>query len=160
MDKLLNVTIRPMNEHDLDAVVEIETESFSQPWSRVHFISELNSPHSFPLVAHDSGGSVMGYICPMLVLDEGEILDVAVSHRCRNKGVGKLLVEEVLDECRKKGASFVSLEVRKSNISAISLYKSLGFIETGQRKRYYENGEDAILMDYTFSYSEEHVDAV
>ena len=67
----------------------------------------------------------------------------------------KLLVEHVMAECRVRGASFVSLEVRVSNAGAIALYAGLGFIETGRRKKYYENGEDAILMEYLYTNGEE-----
>ncbi|HOP41586.1 MAG TPA: GNAT family N-acetyltransferase, partial [Geobacteraceae bacterium] len=62
------------------------------------------------------------------------------------KGIGKLLVLAALEEFRKRGASFVALEVRPSNAAAIALYRHVGFVATGRRKRYYENGEDAILM--------------
>lgn len=92
----------------------------------------------------------MGYICPMLVLDEGHILDVAVHSNYRGKGIGRMLVERVLHDCSERGAEFVSLEVRQSNESAIGLYRQLGFLETGRRKAYYENGEDALLMEYIY----------
>ena len=160
MDCYDSITICPMTEPDVDAVLEIESDSFPRPWSRVHFIAELNSPHSFPLVMLDSSGLVLGYVCPMLILDEGHILDIAVRRELRGKGLGRLLVERVIAECREKGAEFVSLEVRTSNDSAINLYKRLGFIEIGRRKGYYENGEDALLMEYIFTASEECVDAV
>ncbi|HET6419075.1 MAG TPA: ribosomal protein S18-alanine N-acetyltransferase [Geobacteraceae bacterium] len=149
-----------MTEDDLDEVLVIENASFPSPWSRTLFVSELNSPHSFPMVAVDSGEAVVGFICPMLVVDEGHILDVAVAPVFREMGVGRLLVEKVLDECRMQGAEFVSLEVRVSNLKAISLYRQLGFIITGRRKRYYENGEDALLMEYVFSKDKGFDDAV
>jgi ribosomal-protein-alanine N-acetyltransferase len=69
-------------------------------------------------------------------------------------------VEKVLDECRLQGAEFVSLEVRTSNSTAISLYRQLGFVVTGRRKGYYENGEDALLMEYIFSKDKGYDDAV
>ena len=64
-----------------------------------------------------------------------------------------MLVQQVLDDCRAAGASFVSLEVRESNLPAITLYRKMGFVEMGKRKRYYENGEDALMMEYLFSQS-------
>ncbi len=146
----MNLTICPMTEADLDAVLAIETVSYPLPWSRTHFLDELGSPHAFPLVALDQDGKLVGYICPMLVIDEGHILNVSVDPARRGKGIGRLLVEKVLAECRDGGAEFVSLEVRPSNVDAIALYKGMGFVETGRRKRYYENGEDALLMEYIF----------
>lgn len=148
MDKPSDITICPMNEADLDEILIIETASFPNPWTRTHFLDELNSPHAFPLVAFGPEGRLIGYICPMFLLDEGHIMDVAVHHDFRGHGVGRMLVERVLEECRERGADFVSLEVRPSNQSAIALYRKLGFVEIGRRKRYYQDGEDAILMEY------------
>ena len=154
------LTIHQMTSGDLDEVTAIESVSFPRPWSREHFIDELNSPRSYPLVARTADGVVAGYICPMLVLDEGEILDVAVRFDCRGKGVGGVLVRRAIGELGALGARVVCLEVRVSNLSALTLYQRLGFRETGRRKGYYENGEDAILMEYTIDDSEGRADAV
>jgi ribosomal-protein-alanine N-acetyltransferase len=99
---------------------------------------------------------VAGYICPTLLLDEGDIRNVAVSPGHRGKGIGQLLVEKVLSECTAREASLVRLEVRASNSVAVTLYKKLGFTETGLRKKYYENGEDAILMDCFLDHTGDH----
>ena len=152
--------ICPMTEADLDEVMAIEVESYPRPWSMSHFLDELASPHSFPLAALDQEGKVAGYICPLALLDEGHILNVAVRADQRGRGLGKLLVERVLGECRQRGVEFVSLEVRPSNASAIALYRTIGFVEAGRRKNYYENGEDAILMEYIIKNSGECSDAI
>lgn len=143
-----SIEFRAMREEDLGAVLAIEQDSFPSPWGILMFRGELKSAVSFPMVAVDKGGVVIGYICPMLVLDEGHILNVAVRPDQRGKGIGKMMVQEVLQCFRSRGASFVSLEVRPSNLVAAALYFEMGFREVGRRKRYYENGEDAILMDY------------
>jgi [ribosomal protein S18]-alanine N-acetyltransferase len=140
--------IRPMTEEDLDRVLTIESASFPLPWTRNHFLDELKSPHSFPLVAYDETDGVIGYACAVLVVDEAELLDVAVDPRFRQRGIGRRLVDEVVRTAREAGAAFVALEVRRSNDSAIRLYRDMGFRETGIRKKYYENGEDALLMEY------------
>ena len=142
-----------MVEADLDQVLSIEQRSFPHPWLRQHFIDELNSLYALPLSAFDGSGLLVGYICPMQLLDEGHILNVAVDPDLRGSGVGRMLVQQVLDDCRAAGASFVSLEVRESNLPAITLYRKMGFVEMGKRKRYYENGEDALMMEYVFSQS-------
>lgn len=160
MGALTRVNIAPMSDHDLDEVMAIEADSFPRPWSRDHFAAELQSPHSFPLVARTEEGRIAGYICPMLVHDEGEILDVAVSSRLRGQGIGQQLLRRGLSELRQRGATVVMLEVRISNHSAIDLYRRTGFTESGRRKRYYENGEDALLMTYLCEQSEEDADAV
>jgi ribosomal-protein-alanine N-acetyltransferase len=147
---MTEIIICPMKEEDLEQVLKIEKNSFPHPWLRQHFIDELNSPYAFPYSAFDASGRLVGYICPMQLLDEGHILDVAVDPSLRGAGVGRLLVQQVLKDCRLGGASFVSLEVRASNFSAISLYKKMGFADVGRRTRYYENGEDALMMEYVF----------
>ena len=147
---LEEIVVCPMTESDLDEVLAIENSSYPRPWLREHFRAELNSPHAFPLTAFSADGRVAGYICPTLVLDEGHIMNVAVHPAFRGLGVGKLLVERVMADCREAGAAFVSLEVRVSNHAAIGLYRRLGFTETGTRRRYYENGEDALLMEYVY----------
>jgi ribosomal-protein-alanine N-acetyltransferase len=144
------ITICPMAEADLDRVLEIERACFPSPWLRQHFLDELNSAYAFPLSAFAADGTLVGFICPMLLLDEGHILDVAVDPAWRGRGLGRLLVQRVLDDCRSGGASFVSLEVRVSNVAAIALYRGMGFIEVGRRKRYYQDGEDALMMEYLF----------
>jgi len=139
-----------MAEADLEQVLSIEMRSFPHPWLRQHFIDELNSPYAFPISAFDGSGRLVGYICLMLLLDEGHIMNVAVDPDLRGSGVGRALVQKVLDDCREAGASFVSLEVRESNLPAISLYRNMGFAVVGKRKRYYENGEDALMMEYVY----------
>jgi [ribosomal protein S18]-alanine N-acetyltransferase len=149
-----------MSEEDLESVLEIECASFSRPWTRRHFLDEIESPCSTPLVALTADGRIAGYLCLKIVLDEAEILDVAVCGSLRGRGVGRLLVQEALSLSRERGAALVFLEVRASNEAAISLYRRLGFRASGRRKGYYENGEDALLMDYIFAVQEEECDAV
>ena len=147
----VELVIRPMTAEDLDQVVAIEEHSFPHPWTSEHFRDELQSPHCFPLIALTAEGKIAGYLCPSLVVDEGEILDVAVRGDCRGLGIGRLLVTAALRVFKERGCQRVYLEVRTSNQAAISLYLALGFREAGCRKRYYENGEDALLMDIIIS---------
>jgi ribosomal-protein-alanine N-acetyltransferase len=147
MTRLCDITLCPMGEDDLDAVMAIESISYPKPWTREHFIDEMLSPFAFPTVALDSEGRIAGYVCPTLLFDEAEIRNVAVHPDFRGLGIGQMLVRRVLDECREREASTVGLEVRLSNTAARELYRQLGFVETGSRPKYYENGEDAILME-------------
>lgn len=135
-----------MTEADLDQVLATEAASFPLPWNRDHFLHEIRSPMSFPFVAEDGEGYIAGFICPMQVLDEGQILDVAVTPACRCKGIGRMLVERALQTFKQQEASFVCLEVRPTNTAALHLYTECGFVAEGRRKAYYENGEDAITM--------------
>lgn len=160
MSSFDGITILPMTGDHLDEVVAIEADSFPRPWTRDHFTAELDSPRSICLIACAPDGCVAGYICTMLVLDEGEILDVAVRRDFRGQGVGGMLLARAITDLKARGGRTLSLEVRVSNASAIALYRRFGFVETGLRKRYYENGEDAILMEYTPNDNEVRSDAV
>lgn len=153
-------TIHPVTKADLQELLTLERASFPHPWSEEHILNEIDSPHSFPLLARREDGSCAGYICPMLVLDEGQILNVAVQPSCRGKGIGRMLLEAALELFRKKGATVVHLEVRPTNATAISLYTRCGFITSGRRKAYYENGEDAILMKLELRIQKEEHHAV
>lgn len=147
----MEITLRPMREEDLEQVLEIESASFSRPWTKRHFLDELESPFGHPFVAFVSDGTLAGYLCLKQLLDEAEILDVAVAAAMRGRGVGGRLVREAITLARERGAVVLSLEVREGNDAAISLYRRLGFHEVGRRKRYYDNGEDAVLMDIHIS---------
>ena len=149
-----------MSEEDLAAVLEIESASFSRPWTRRHFLDEMESSCGYPTVALANDGTLAGYLCLKLILDEAEILDVAVSAAKRGRGIGQLLVLDAMAFCRKQGVNLLSLEVRVGNAEAIALYRRLGFHEVGRRKNYYDNGEDAILMDISLGDRAEECDAV
>ena len=139
-----------MREEDLEAVLSIESASFSRPWTRAHFLEEISSTLGHPTVALLPDGTVAGYLCLKQVLDEAEILDVAVSPVSRGMGIGRFLVQHALESARERGAQLVWLEVRVGNREAISLYESVGFRETARRKGYYDGGEDAIVMQYEY----------
>jgi len=145
---LPDLTVRSMMEEDLDRVVAIERQSFPHPWTVDHFRDELHVPHAFPLVAEFASVGIAGYLCPMQLLDEGEILNMAVREECRGFGVGRLLLTTALRRFREQGASRVFLEVRVTNQAAVSLYRAFDFRTVGRRKGYYENGEDAFLMEF------------
>jgi ribosomal-protein-alanine N-acetyltransferase len=153
-NSFIEIAIRTMTEADLEEVLNIESYSFPLPWNRDHFLGELKSGHAFPLVALDQEKKIIGYICPRLLLEEGHIFNVAVRQDFRRRGVARFLLERVLNDCRAGGVEVVFLEVRLSNKAAIDLYRKLGFVATGRRMKYYENGEDAILMEYDFTDNE------
>ncbi|WP_298269324.1 ribosomal protein S18-alanine N-acetyltransferase [Geobacter sp.] len=160
MDLETTAIILPMTAADLEEVIAIESDSFPRPWTRDHFLAEIDSNRSLPLVAKNREGRIAGYICSTHVLDEGEILDVAVRRDCRGKGLGRMLVTTAISTLTARGVSSIGLEVRASNASAIALYRRIGFETVGLRKNYYENGEDAFLMAYTINDSEDRADAV
>lgn len=135
-----------MTSGHLDDVYIIETECFSHPWSKQSLEEELNNETSLFLVAKEEN-EVIGYIGMSIVIDEGYIFNVAVREKYRNKGVATALINELVTYGKKNNFSFITLEVRESNLPAISLYSKFGFIKAGERKDYYSNPkENAILL--------------
>jgi ribosomal-protein-alanine N-acetyltransferase len=143
------INIRPLRETDLSAVLAIEEASFASPWTRAAFVRELQSPHSRLTVA-ECRGEVVGYVCCWDVVDEVQILDVAVHPDSRRQGIAALLLDSVLTVGRQRGAQSANLEVRRGNLPAIRLYQKFGFREVAVRRRYYADGEDALLMVAVF----------
>ena len=103
-------------------------------------------PHSFPFVA-EYCGLIAGYLCLMSLFEEAQILNIAVDPDQRSRGIARLLVDRAILVAGKEDAKYLSLEVRSSNIAAISLYEHFGFIRTGIRRKYYEGVDDALLME-------------
>ena len=134
------------SKENLDGAARIERETFSEPWSRdaMRLFCTEDYP-SLALISDD--GETVGYIGCARVLDELQIINVAVAHELRKKGLGSLLMQGFEDHCDALGIAFVSLEVRESNEAAIALYKKFGFEITGKRKRFYKAPvEDALVM--------------
>jgi ribosomal-protein-alanine N-acetyltransferase len=147
------IRIRPMTKADLDAVLAIEQACFPRAWTRQHFLSELSSPHATSVVV-EQDGRVTGYLCLSVLLDEAEILDVAVDPALRRSGIGAALVTWACTTARQRGAKLLRLEVRATSASAIALYQRFGFVRSGLRKAYYENNTDAVLMDLNLAEEE------
>lgn len=140
------IVIRNMELCDLDEVVVIECASFSTPWKLEHFKHEIDAMHSYPLVAV-CGNKILGYLCLMSLFEEAQVLDIAVDPSKRGRCVAQRLLEYAENLALTKGATYICLEVRQSNVAARNLYHKNGYLETGTRPRYYESTEDAILME-------------
>ena len=139
--------IRRMTREDLDAVTAIEEATFAIPWSRESFRQELERNVAARYLVAETNGRVVGYAGAWVILDESHITNIAVLEAFRGRGIGKQLTKALLQYLSNLGASYATLEVRVSNERAQHLYRSLGFVSVGKRKRYYEdNGEDAYLM--------------
>ena len=137
--------IRKMTFEDVKTVAQIEKECFSLPWSEASFEDSLAREDTVFLVCEDL--DVVGYIGMYLSFEEGEITNVAVTPSYRQRGCGNLLIQAIKEEAKARAAECVILEVRVSNVPAISLYKKHGFEEIGIRKNFYEHpSEDAIIM--------------
>lgn len=143
----MNISIREMRETDLDRIMEIENKTFSPPWSREAFLLELTKNLLAKYLVGIVNGDVAGYGGIWLIIDEGHITNIAVDERYRGLGVGNKILEGLVQLCIDRGLRAMTLEVRKSNEIAKSLYKKYGFKEYGIRPKYYaDNNEDAIIM--------------
>jgi ribosomal-protein-alanine N-acetyltransferase len=146
----MRIKIRDASNRDLPQIVEIERLSFDNPWSRDSFLRELSLPFSRTTVAVTTNGvaeAIKGYLCRWLVADECHILNVAVHPAARRTGIGDRLMEDAIAKAKREKAHLVTLEVRRSNVAARSLYRKLCFEERRLRKNYYGSGEDAIVME-------------
>ena len=139
------ITIEKMSREHLSEVASIEEMSFSLPWS-LESLELMLTEQASALVALEDG-RVLGYVGMMCVLDEGQIINVAVHPDARRRGVGRRLMEAAQAYAKERGIVFLSLEVRESNIAARSLYSSLGWEEQGIRKGFYSHPvENACVM--------------
>ena len=139
------MTIEKMSREHLSEVASIEEMSFSLPWS-LESLELMLTDQASALVALEDG-RVLGYVGMMCVLDEGQIINVAVHPDARRRGVGRRLMEAAQTYAKERGIVFLSLEVRESNIAARSLYSSLGWEEQGIRKGFYSHPvENACVM--------------
>lgn len=144
------ITLEKMTEKHIDDLVEIENVSFSKPWSYSAFKAELENDAAVFTVAGDNGKAV-GYIGFHTVLDEAYIANIAVLPEFRGQGIAKALLGWAVDYCRDNKMTFITLEVRKSNASAISLYQKFNFETVGERKNFYSSPtENAYIMTLNF----------
>nr|WP_167940978.1 ribosomal protein S18-alanine N-acetyltransferase [Desulfobaculum xiamenense] len=131
---------------DIDALVELERECFSHPWGAEQFRLGLENKvfHVFGL---RRAGVIVAYCSMYIIVDEAEVLNIAVRPELRRQGLGSRLLRIVLQICRKMGIHNARLEVRVSNVAARNLYANFGFEQVGIRTGYYpDTGEDALLM--------------
>jgi ribosomal-protein-alanine N-acetyltransferase len=143
-------SLRPATPDDLPALLEIESQSHFSPWTRAHFEAEMAKPYARVLVLTDdeTDTQVSGFIVSWLLLDEAQILNVAVRLSARGLGYGQFLVRQVVKEALAAGKRKVVLDVRKSNLPAIQLYQKVGFLISRVQKGFYaSNGEDAYAME-------------
>ena len=137
------IEIVRMNESHVSAVAELEKQNFSEPWPEIAVRSELTNKLALWLVAVEDG-VVAGYVGSQTVLQEADMMNIAVGEGFRRRGIARMLVEELI---RRLDAYQLTLEVRASNAPAIALYESLGFTQVGLRKNYYHKPkEDALIL--------------
>lgn len=138
--------LRPATLADTSAIAAIERTVFSDPWSAESIRESIGMPWMFTLVAEDLEAKVVGYVFCREIAGESELLNLAVAPDLRREGVGARLLDAALAWAGSRGARETFLEVRESNVSAITLYEREGFRAVGRRSDYYQDPvEDAIL---------------
>lgn len=143
----MEILIRKMEEYDLDRIMEIEKDCFTTPWSRESFLIEITTNLLARYIVAEVEGVVAGYGGIWMIAREGHITNIAVETNYRKLGIGKKIVEGLINLSIAMGIESMTLEVRKSNISAQNLYKQYGFLSQGIRPNYYQDdNEDAIIM--------------
>lgn len=139
------ISIHKMDRSDLMAVHDINSSSFSAPWSLQAIEDEYHNDLAYYLVAKEAGKTV-GFIGAWIILDEVQITNIAVDPAYRNQGIGKKLLGELIDRMQELPGAVIFLEVRVSNTAALKLYESFNFEYVGYRKQFYQDQEDAHLM--------------
>jgi ribosomal-protein-alanine N-acetyltransferase len=145
---MVGLAIEPLTVHDIDDVLAIEEASFTNPWTRAMYVSELeNAGVSFCFLARDPARRAIGFCSFWRVLDELHINNLAVVPELRRHGIGSILLDFVLKKGTELGARRATLEVRRSNEAARLLYERFGFTVAGVRAAYYSKPvEDALVL--------------
>ena len=147
MTQKLGITVKKAELSDLCRLAEAERLCFSDAWSETALCSQIKGECYITLVAEGENGELLGYISGSVIPPEAEIFRIVSLPEYRRQGVGSLLLSQFEKELEGVGCTALFLEVRQSNLGAISFYKSFSFAETGKRRGYYKNPtEDAILL--------------
>ena len=143
------ILFRDACKTDLLQIAKLEQDIFSDAWTESAIEETFCQKQAFISVA-EAGGEIVGYCIIYYVLDEGEMVRIAIAPNFRHQGIGQALLNYTGKACQEKGVSKILLEVRESNESARRFYTHYGFGEDGIRKNFYDNPkEDAVLMSKT-----------
>ena len=141
----LPLVVRGANLGDAKAMAALELTAFPHPWSRGQLAAELAGESSVGVVANDARGALAGYVLFRRILDEAELLRLAVRAEHQRLGLATALVARGIDALRALGCAIAFLEVRADNVPAIRFYERTGWEPSGRRPRYYPDGVDALL---------------
>lgn len=143
------INYRSSSLNDIDELLEIENESFVNPWKKEDLIYELTSNPLNKFLVIEIDGKIIGFIDYMITFNSATISQIAIKKEYRNKGYATNLLDKMEETFIKSGedaVEYVTLEVRNSNINAQKLYEKNGYKKVTIKKNYYIDGEDAIYM--------------
>ena len=135
---------------DIEQIYSIEKKTFEYPWKKSQFLDDLKKTHTKNWVWTENN-RILAYLFGYLIIDEYHLHNIAVSNEYRKKGIALKLMEKMLNFAKENKVKAVYLEVSSSNLLACKLYEKKGFVAQGIRKKYYPNGDDALL--YTLKLS-------
>ncbi len=143
-NNLNNLTISKMNLDDLTSIRETLSTDFDNFWNYSVFKSELENPNSiYFIISTDT--EIVGFAGIIVVFDIADITNIVIKKSYRGNKLSIMLLDHIIDYCKKINISQINLEVNSNNITAINLYNKFGFKQVGLRKNYYSNG-DALLF--------------
>lgn len=143
------VTCRPVVTSDLPDVVALDHRCFGGLWNEAAYSREITSPNSDLLVLEtvvDETPKIVGVGCLWAILEEAHITLLGIDPQYRRRGLGRWLLVQLLRSAGDRGLTHATLEVRKSNAVALALYSALGFRVAGERRRYYPDDENALIL--------------
>lgn len=139
--------IQEMTITDFEKISKNLKTDFDDFWSESILKQEILNGDTFYIVAKDEQENILGFTGIRIILDEAELMNIVVRKDKRNQGIGRQLLEKIINIAKSKNLKNLKLEVSEKNVPAISLYKSKGFKLKGIRKNYYNNCENALLLD-------------
>jgi ribosomal-protein-alanine N-acetyltransferase len=140
------IKVRPMRWWDIDVVDPLEQELFPlDPWSIDQWWRELAQLHNHYFVV-ESAGELCGYAGLSISGSDADIQTIAIADSFQGKGIGRKLLNQLVARSREFGVTYLFLEVRSDNTSALSMYSSFGFAEISKRAKYYPDGTDAVIL--------------
>ena len=142
--------IEMMSLNDLETIKDILQTEFDEFWTYEILQQELLSNNSKYIVAKSLDNIIVGFAGIKIILDTAELMNIVTKKSFRANGIGKLILEYLINMCKKEKIKTLNLEVNSQNTIAINLYKKYNFKEVGLRKKYYNNTYDAILMSLNF----------
>ena len=130
----------------LDEIINIENKVFDQPWSKIHFLKDLELNVSYNIV-YIIKSQCVGYLFGYIIKNEFHLNNIAIKPKYQQKGFGNEILNFIISDLKSKKINKIMLEVRCDNLSAIKLYDSIGFNKVNVRKDYYKKGKDAFLYN-------------
>jgi len=141
------LTFSKMNSNDLNSISSILQSDFDDFWNESILNSELKNENSYYVVAKEND-TIVGFGGLWKSVDDIHITNIVTRKNLRNMGIGNAILNELINQAKIFGYNIITLEVNENNIPAISLYKKFGFKEVGIRKKYYNNCDNAIIMNF------------